>query len=245
MRGIILAGGSAQRLRPLSTVINKHLLPIGRYPMIYYPLETLISCGIKDIMVVTGHDHAGQFVNLLGDGSDFGVNIVYSYQKKPLGIADALRRAECFVGNDEQFITILGDNVFMEPLYLNVKDGCESKIFLKEVAHPEHYGVVNFNPDHSIKNIEEKPKHPKSSIIATGAYLYPNRVFPLINELSPSERGELEISHLNNMFIDNGTMDYQILSEEWFDCGESLEEYGETSYTMRGIILKYLTEIKK
>jgi glucose-1-phosphate thymidylyltransferase len=240
MKGVILAGGNGSRLDPLTLSLNKHMLPVGRYPMIYYPLNTMIENGIKDILIVTGNSEAGQFVNLLGDGSSFGVNIFYSYQKQPLGIADALNRAKEFIGNDSEFLTILGDNIFTEQLniYPSITDRTPySKIFLKTVSHPEHYGVACFDGD-KLTHIEEKPQNPKSNYIATGAYVYPKEVFDYIKNLKPSARGELEITDLNNLFITKGIMEYQYLENEWYDCGESLKEYNETSYKMRNIALK-------
>lgn len=240
MKGIILAGGTATRLQPLTKSVNKHMLPIGKYPMVYYPLNTMLEAGIKEILIVTGDKHAGQFVNLLGDGSEFGCNIIYSYQEKPLGIADALKRGEHFVGKDDQFLTILGDNVFLEPLDLTPKDLCLGKfgrVFLTEVEHPEHYGVAYFHND-ELFQIVEKPSHPESNLIVTGAYLYPRLVFERINELTPSARGELEISHLNQMLLNEGLLDFSILKSQWHDCGESLEEYNNTSFKMKDIHLK-------
>ncbi|TRZ48527.1 MAG: spore coat protein [Dehalococcoidia bacterium] len=238
MKGVILAGGAGSRLKDLCIGLNKHVLPVGKYPMIYYPVFSMINNGITDILIVTGNNDAGQFVDLLGDGTELGCNILYSYQAKPLGIADALRRAENFVGFDENFLTILGDNIFNEKLNVDINNDCEAKIFVTNVKEPQHYGVVNFNEDGSIKDIEEKPIVPKTNTIATGAYIYPSSVFFLINKLSPSERGELEITHLNNMYIDEGLMDYQFLTEPWFDCGESVEEYCNTSYKMKDVQLK-------
>ena len=237
MKGVILAGGTATRLFPITKALNKHMLPVGQHPMVYYPVNTMMECGITEILIVTGNHHAGQFVDLLGDGSDLGVNITYSYQKSALGIADALKRAEHFVGTDSQFLTILGDNIYTEPLDTATEFPSQAKIFLKEVAHPEHYGVVEMDKWGKIYRVTEKPKHPVSSLIATGAYLYPMSVFSLISRLSPSERGELEITDINNMFINANTMDYQILKTDWYDCGESLTEYNETSYKMKDVSL--------
>lgn len=234
MKGIILAGGTATRLAPLTTSLNKHMLPVGKYPMIYYPINSMIECGIKDILIVTGDKHAGQFVNLLGDGSKFGCNILYSYQESPLGIADALKRGEQFMGKDEQFLTILGDNIFMEPLDVR---GNLGRIYLTEVEHPEHYGVAYFTGD-TLSHIVEKPANPPTNLIVTGAYLYPREVFDMINGLTPSARGELEISDLNQMLLNKNMLDYVTLKKTWYDCGESLEEYNNTSYNMKDVCLK-------
>ena len=237
MKGVILAGGTGTRLGDLTKAMNKHMLPIGKYPMIYYPIMTMIDNGITDILIVTGDHCAGQFVDLLGDGTELGCNLLYSYQSEPLGIADALQRAEEFVGVDDNFLTILGDNVFTEPLDLHLSNNYLSKIFVTEVEEPQHYGVVAFN-ENGISHVEEKPRNPPSNYIATGAYIYPSTVFKHLKELSPSERGELEITTINNMYICEGLTDHQFLHGSWYDCGESLEEYAETSYKMRDVVLK-------
>jgi glucose-1-phosphate thymidylyltransferase len=239
MRGIILAGGTGSRLAPLTDGINKHMLPVGRNPMIFYPINTMYQSGIKDVLIVTGNDDAGQFVDMLGDGSKFGMNIMYSYQEKPLGIADALKRGEVFA-NGSNFLTILGDNIFTEKLKCHSRfvpsfNNSFGRLFLTDVAHPEHYGVAEFDKGGALCNIEEKPKMPKSTKIVTGAYVYPNMVFDMINDLSPSKRGELEITDLNNMLIEKGIMEYQDLHQPWFDCGESVKEYNETCYKMKDI----------
>jgi glucose-1-phosphate thymidylyltransferase len=243
MKGIILAGGTGTRLAPLTDGINKHMLPVGRYPMIFYPINTMIENGITDILVVTGNDEAGQFVDMLGDGSKFGANILYSYQEKPLGIADALRRGEKFIGNDKEFLVILGDNIFTEKLELSsTHEGSMpyGKVFLKQVERPEHYGVACFDEGGELYKVEEKPRIPQSDRILTGAYVYPRTVFEFIADLKPSARGELEISDLNNLYIRKGIMDYQYLKQDWYDCGESLEEYNETCYKMKDIKLNWV-----
>ncbi len=235
-KGIILAGGTGSRLGDLCCGLNKHLLPVGRYPMIFYPINTMIKNGITDILIVTGNDEAGQFVDMLGDGSKFGANILYSYQEKPLGIADALRRGENFIGKDEEFLVILGDNIFTEILNVESEHSGDMpycKVFLKQVQRPEHYGVACFDDEGVLYKVEEKPRQPKSDRILTGAYVYPRSVFEYITDLTPSDRGELEISDLNNMFIRKGIMDYQYLHNDWYDCGESLEEYNETCYKLK------------
>lgn len=241
MKGIILAGGSGSRLAPLTGKhLNKHILPVGKYPMIYYPINTMLLAGINEILIVTGNDCAGQFVDLLGDGSQFGINILYSYQERPLGIADALRRGQHFIGKDDKFLTILGDNIFTEPLGMPEK-GLHLQnlgmVYLTKVEHPQHYGVAYFHNDELFK-IVEKPQTPESNLIVTGAYLYPSTIFKKINQLTPSKRGELEISHLNQMLLDEGLLDFTILKNQWYDCGESIEEYNNTSYKMKDIDLK-------
>lgn len=243
MKGIILAGGTGTRLAPLTDGINKHMLPVGRYPMIFYPINSMIQNGITDILIVTGNDEAGQFVDMLGDGSKFGINILYSYQEKPLGIADALKRGNKFIGKDKEFLVILGDNIFLDTLDLTSSNPDPTypygKLFVTEVKHPEHYGVAEFDAGGELCNIEEKPRIPKSNKIVTGAYLYPRLIFDYIKDLHPSARGELEITDLNNSFIKKGLMEYQILKDVWYDCGESLEEYNETCYKMKDTKLNW------
>jgi len=243
MKGIILAGGTGTRLTPLTDGINKHMLPVGKNPMIFYPINTMIQSGITDILIVTGNDEAGQFVDMLGDGSKFGVNLLYSYQEKPLGIADALRRGEQFIGKDKEFLVILGDNIFMETLDLTSEHAGShmpyGKVFLTGVERPEHYGVACFDAGGELYEVEEKPFIPQSNQILTGAYVYPRLVFDHISDLEPSKRGELEITDLNNLLISKGIMEWYSIDSDWHDCGESLAEYNETCYKMKDITLNW------
>jgi len=227
MKGVILAGGTGSRLYPLTKVTNKHLLPVYDKPMIYYPMGTLISAGIKDIMIVSGKGHAGHFLELLGSGVDQGVHFTYKIQDKAGGIAQALSLSEDFVDGDDVTV-ILGDNIFQD----NVKDDVKNfkngaKIFLKEVSEPQRFGVAELKGDKVI-GIEEKPKAPKTNFAVTGLYIYDSDVFDVIKTLNPSRRGELEITDVNNYYINKGAMEYKNLEGFWSDAGtyESLLRAG-------------------
>jgi glucose-1-phosphate thymidylyltransferase len=218
MKGVILAGGTGSRLYPLTKVTNKHLLPVYDKPMIYYPLETLISAGIKDIMIVSGRGHAGHFLELLGSGVDFGVHFTYEIQEKAGGIAQALSLAEDFVDGDSVTV-VLGDNIFQD----NIKEDVENfkngaKIFLKEVPDAHRFGVAELKGGKVI-GIEEKPKEPKSNFAVTGLYIYDSDVFNAIKTLKPSGRGELEITDVNNYYINKEMMEYGVLEGFWSDAG--------------------------
>lgn len=222
MKGVVLAGGLGTRLLPLTRVTNKHLLPVFNKPMIFYPIQTLVDAGITDIMVVTGGNNAGEFLRLLGNGEDFGLNQMhYTYQKTEGGIADALALARHFVGNDK-VVVILGDNFIQGNIRKAVEDFERqpegAKIFLKEVSNPRDFGVAELEGGKVI-NIVEKPKDPVSNLAVIGIYLYDNRVFDICNTLKPSARGELEITDVNNDYIRRGTMTYEILDGWWADCG--------------------------
>lgn len=222
MKGVILAGGLGTRLNPLTKITNKHLLPVYNQPMIYYPLQTLINAGIEDILIVTGGNNAGDFLRLIGNGSQFGLkHINYTYQEGEGGIAAALRLAEFFADNGKICI-ILGDNVIEK----NIKRAVETfehqkeggKIILKEVPDPHRFGVPVLDGD-KIVSIEEKPKVPKSKYAVTGIYMYDNKVFDIIRTLKPSHRGELEITDVNNAYIEAGTLTWEILDGWWTDAG--------------------------
>lgn len=219
MKGIILAGGTGSRLYPLTKVTNKHLLPIGNKPMIYYPIEKLTDAGIQEILIVTGTEHMGDVVNLLGSGKDFGCRFTYKVQDEAGGIAQALGLAENFVGDDCMTV-ILGDNIFetslQKALETYPKEGAQ--ILLKEVSDPERFGVAEVNGD-IIVGIEEKPDHPKSSLAVTGVYMYDANVFDYIRDLEPSNRGELEITDVNNRYINQGKMRFSIMDGWWTDAG--------------------------
>lgn len=215
MRGIILAGGEGTRLRPLTYITNKHLLPVYNKPMILYPLETLKGFGCTDILVVSGGNHIGAFAEFLGDGTEFGVNITYRVQKKAGGIAQALGLAKDFA-NGESVLVILGDNVFGK---LNVTlDEKKANIFLKEVDNPNRFGVAQFGSDGKLINIVEKPQVAPSKYAVTGLYYYPNEVFDVIQTLKPSARGELEVTDINNYFVDK-ECSYHTLDTFWSDAG--------------------------
>lgn len=222
MKGVVLAGGLGKRLEPLTSITNKHLLPVWSKPMIYYPIQTLVDAGIQDILLVTGGNNAGDFLRLLGNGREFGLeHINYTYQKGEGGIAEALGLAEHFAAG-EKIVVILGDNI----LEKGIKKYIESferqtkgaKILIKEVSDPERFGVVELGGDRII-SVEEKPKHPKSNYIVTGVYMYDGQVFNIINMLKPSARGELEITDVNNTYIKLGQMTYDILDGFWSDAG--------------------------
>lgn len=219
MKGIVLAGGTGSRLYPLTKVTNKHLLPVGNKPMIYYPIEKLTGAGIEEILIVTGTEHMGDVVNLLGSGKDFGCRFTYKVQDEAGGIAQALGLAENFCGN-EPMTVILGDNIFEASLSKAFEsyDGSGAQILIKQVEDPERFGVAELEGEHII-GIEEKPEAPKSDYAVTGIYMYDARVFDLIKNLEPSKRGELEITDVNNHYIEEGTMKYSILDGWWTDAG--------------------------
>ena len=222
MKGVVLAGGLGTRLHPLTKVTNKHLLPIYNKPMIYYPIETLVNAGISEILIVTGGNNAGEFLRLLGNGKAFGLkHLDYTYQEGEGGIAEALGLAEHFA-DDGSIVVILGDNIIegdiREAVESFKKQGEGAKILLKEVKDPERFGVAELQNDR-IVNIEEKPKRPKSSYAVTGIYMYDSKVFQIIKGLEPSKRGELEITDVNNTYIHNGEMSFDILEGWWTDAG--------------------------
>ncbi|MBI5181461.1 MAG: NTP transferase domain-containing protein [Nitrospirae bacterium] len=222
MKGVILAGGLGTRLYPLTKITNKHLLPIYNKPMIYYPIQTLLNAGIRDILIVTGGNNAGDFLKLIGNGKEFGLeHINYTYQEGEGGIAHALGLAEFFADKDK-IVVMLGDNIIEK----NIKKQVESfgkqekgaKILLKKVHDPQRFGVPVFDSDKIIR-IEEKPKAPKSEYAITGIYMYDNRVFEIIKTLKPSDRGELEITDVNNAYIEKGEMTWDMLDGWWTDAG--------------------------
>jgi glucose-1-phosphate thymidylyltransferase len=227
MKGIILAGGTGSRLYPLTKVTNKHLLPVYDKPMIFYPIQTLIDGGITEIMIVSGRGHAGHFLELLGSGADLGVKFTYEIQEEAGGIAQALGLAESFADDDDVTV-ILGDNIFQDNIkkdVSNFKGG--AKIFLKEVPDAHRFGVAELKGDRVV-GIQEKPREPKSNFAVAGLYIYSNNVFKVVKNLKPSTRGELEITDVNNYFVNNGTMEYRILNGFWSDAGtfESLLRAG-------------------
>ena len=226
MKGIILAGGLGTRLHPLTKITNKHLLPVYNRPMIYYPLQTLINAGIRDILIVTGGNNAGDFLRLLGNGKDFGLkHLNYTYQEKEGGIAQALSLAEHFA-EGEKVLVMLGDNIIEG----NIKDAVDdfkaqksgAKILLKRVENPKEYGIAHIKKGRILK-IEEKPKSPKSNFAVTGIYMYDNEVFDIVQTLKPSARGELEITDVNNAYLKKGTLTYSFLKGYWLDAGESID----------------------
>ncbi len=222
MKGVILAGGLGTRLLPLTKVTNKHLLPVYHKPMIYYPLETLVDAGIQDIMLVTGGNNAGDFLRLLGNGHEFGLRqLHFAYQEGEGGIAEALSLARHFSEGDSLMV-ILGDNIVeksVRPFVERFQAGRKgAKILLKEVPDPERFGVPELS-DGQVIRIDEKPQEPASKYAVTGIYMYDQRVFDIIDTLSPSARGELEITDVNNQYIDWREMTYDILDGWWTDAG--------------------------
>ena len=244
MKGIVLAGGLGSRLRPLTKVTNKHLLPIYDRPMIYYPLQTLCSAGITEIMIVTGGNNAGDFLKLLGNGRDFGLpHIAYTYQEGEGGIADALKLCEHFASGDS-VVVILGDNIIQNSIagyvqrFAQQQSGC--RLLLKEVDDPERFGVPEFAGQRIIA-IEEKPKIPKSNYAVTGIYMYDKRVFDYARDLKPSARGELEITDVNNAYIAAGDCYYDVLDGWWTDAGQFESLYRATQLIAEERAKKALT----
>jgi len=224
MKGVILAGGLGTRLYPLTKITNKHLLPIYNKPMIYYPIEALVNAGITDIVVVTGGTSAGDFFRLLGNGKAFGLkHLHYMYQDGEGGIADALGLVQPVVG-DDRMVVILGDNLIEKNLRSAVKRYQQQEsgamIMLKEVPDPEHYGVAELRGD-KVVSIEEKPRQPKSNLAVIGIYMYDSFAFDIIETLEPSARGELEITDVNNAYLREGNLRYEVLDGWWADAGES------------------------
>ena len=222
IKGVVLAGGLGTRLSPLTKVTNKHLLPVYRKPMIYYPIEKLVRAGLNEIMVVTGGPFAGDFLKLLGSGKKFGLKeLHYTYQEGEGGIAEALGLTEHFVDRD-QVCVILGDNIFSADitpgLEAYMKQPSGARIFLKEVEDPQRFGVAEVQGERVV-GIEEKPSRPKSRLAVTGVYMYDNEVFSIVKTLRPSGRGELEITDVNNAYIERGTLTWEVLDGWWTDAG--------------------------
>lgn len=227
MKGVILVGGLATRLYPLTKITNKHLLPVYDKPMVFYPIQTLVNAGIQDIILVTGGNSAGDFLRLIGNGHEFGLkHLHYTYQEQPGGIAQALALANHFAAGD-RIVVMLGDNVIEKNIKKAVAEFQQqpkgAKTILTEVEHPEHYGVPVFDGDRIVA-IEEKPEQPKSKYAVIGIYMYDSRVFDIIETLKPSSRGEFEITDVNNAYIREGTMTYDILDGWWGDCGATCDE---------------------
>lgn len=226
MKGIILAGGAGTRLRPLTLVTSKQLLPIYNKPMIFYPLETLLKAGIKDILVIVAPDHAGDFLKLLGSGNQFNCKFTYEIQDKPEGLAQAFVIGKNFIGKDNVTL-ILGDNLFEDDFSGPISSFVSgARVFAKQVPDPERFGVVEFDQNQKAISIEEKPKQPKSDHAVTGLYIYDNSVVEKAAALQPSPRGELEITDLNNVYLRESTLDVAPVSGRWLDTGtfESLHE---------------------
>lgn len=222
LKGVILAGGLGKRLEPLTRITNKHLLPVFAKPMIYYPIQTLVEAGIKDIMIVTGGQMAGDFLRLLGNGAEFGLkHINYTYQRGEGGIADALRLVEHFAAGSK-IVVMLGDNLIGGSIRKYVRKFSEQKhgarILIKSVSNPSRFGVVEFKAG-KIFSIQEKPPRPKSKFVVSGIYMYDNQVFDIIKKLKPSVRGELEITDVNNAYLARQQLYFDKLPCWWTDCG--------------------------
>lgn len=224
-RGVVLAGGRGSRLGHLTRVTNKHLLPVGQYPMVYHPIKKLVGANITEIMLISGTEHMGDFVELLGAGRDLGCSLTYRVQDKPGGIAHALALAEDFCHN-HMSVVLLGDNIFKDKLKLPILKN-EAMIFLNEVAEPQRFGVAEVDSyNGTIISIEEKPEKPKSNLAVAGVYIYPPDVFDIIKTLEPSVRSELEITDVNNRYRELDRLNFWYLDGYWTDAGtyESLLE---------------------
>ncbi|HWE58221.1 MAG TPA: sugar phosphate nucleotidyltransferase [Solirubrobacteraceae bacterium] len=226
MKGVVLAGGKATRLRPLTKVTNKHLLPIYDKPLIYYPLQAMARAGIRDVVVITNPEHAGHFIQLLGSGREFGLKLAYELQEEAGGLAQAVSLAESFVGR-EKMLVLLGDNIFTQDLRPSVERfSAEQRgavIFGVQMEHPEQYGVIEMDGDRVV-GIEEKPSAPKSNVVQTGIYMYDEHVWEHLKGLTPSARDELEITDLNNIYVNAGAMRCETLDGYWIDAGTSHDE---------------------
>jgi glucose-1-phosphate thymidylyltransferase len=228
--GVILAGGKGTRLGELTRVTNKHLLPVGPYPMVYHPLKKLVAAGIRDILLVSGTEHMGDFVELLGSGREHGCNLTYRVQDEAGGIAQALGLAELFCTN-ASCVVLLGDNIFLDPLTPIVaeakKHPGQARVMLKRVHDPQRYGVAEMR-DGRVLSIEEKPPRPKSDYAVSGIYIYPPDVFGVIRTLRPSQRGELEITDVNRHYLEQGRLGCGILEGYWTDAG-TLESWSQAN----------------
>lgn len=243
MKGVILAGGLGSRLHPLTKITNKHLLPVYDQPMIYYPIQTLVEAGIKDILIVTGGNSAGDFLRLLGNGRAFGLkHLNYTYQEKEGGIAEAIGLAEHF-SEGEKIVVMLGDNIIFESIRNAANQfksqGQGGRIFLKPVKNPQAYGVAEIH-NGRVVSIVEKPKHPKSNYAVIGIYMYDNRVFDIVKTLKPSRRGELEVTDINNAYLKHGELTYSILKGWWGDAGESIDALWEANT----VVARYRKKVK-
>ena len=230
MKGIILAGGSGTRLYPCTKVTSKQLLPIYNKPMIYFPLETLLKAGIQEILIIVAPEHAGDFVNLLGSGKDFGARFFYEVQDKPEGLAQAFLIGESFI-EDEPVAMILGDNLFEDDVTDALQDfSSGGRIFAKQVPDPERFGVVEMDENGKALSIEEKPDNPKSDYAVTGLYIYDSTVVEKAHRLNPSVRGEYEITDINQMYLEEGNLDVHLLEGQWIDTGTFESMFAATQF---------------
>ncbi len=219
MKGIILSGGRATRLRPCTTVTSKSLLPVYNRPMIYYPLNTLLKAGITEILIIISPERAGDYLNLLGSGKQFGARFTYEIQDEPRGLAEAFIIGEHFI-DDDDVVMILGDNIFADDLSAEIKNfKGGAKIFAKSVSDPERFGIVEVDTQGKAISIEEKPVRPKSDLCITGLYVYDKRVVEVAKSVRPSSRNELEITDIHNWYLERGELEVAMLKEEWIDAG--------------------------
>ncbi len=219
MKGIILAGGNATRLRPLTKITSKQLLPVYDKPMIFYPIETLVQAGIKEILIIVAPDYAGHFLNLLGSGSDFGANFSYEVQQKPGGLSEAFIIGEKFIDGDSVTM-ILGDNIFDHNFSEHIKNfESGAVVFAKEVPDPERYGVIEFDENKNVLSIVEKPENPKSNYAMVGIYICDNKVSGFAKSVKPSDRGEIEITETINQYLDKKELKVEIIEGMWEDAG--------------------------
>jgi len=234
MKGIILAGGSGSRLYPCTKVTSKQLLPIYNKPMIYYPLETLLKAGIKEILIIVAPEHAGDFVNLLGSGKDFGARFLYEVQDKPEGLAQAFLIANGFIDEEDKVTMILGDNLFEDDFSAEIQSFEKgAKVFAKAVEDPERFGVVEVGPDGKPKSIEEKPDKPKDKYAVTGLYIFDSSVMQKVKTLQRSPRGELEITDLIRSYLDDGTLEVSFIKGAWIDTGTFESMYQATEFVRK------------
>jgi glucose-1-phosphate thymidylyltransferase len=219
MKGIILAGGAGTRLRPVTKITSKQLLPVYDKPMIFYPLETLLNAGIKEILIIIAPENAGDFLNLLGSGKEFGCKFTYEIQDKPEGLAQAFIIGRNFI-DDDNVTMILGDNLFEDDFAQDIQ-GFQSgaRVFAKQVPDPHRFGVVEFDENQKVLSIIEKPTNPKSNYSVTGLYIYDHTVIDKAASLKPSDRGEYEITDLNNLYLQEGSLDVAFVNGRWFDTG--------------------------
>jgi glucose-1-phosphate thymidylyltransferase len=220
MKGVVLAGGTGSRLRPMTRVVNKHVIPIYDQPMIYYPVNTLVDAGVDEIMIISNADHIGKYIELLENETSFDIEFSYKVQSEPKGIAHAVALAEQFV--DDEFVVILGDNIILEDLSEKIcplRSEEDSRIFLKRVSEPSAYGVASVDDEGHVISLKEKPEDPESNHAVVGLYVFDSQVFEVIDDLTPSDRGEYEITDVNRHYLQTETLQYERIDGSWYDAG--------------------------
>lgn len=243
MKGVLICGGTGSRLRPLTEVTNKSLLPVYDQPLIFYPLNTLLKAGVREILVISGPEHLGQMADFLGSGDRYGCSFTFKVQDRPGGIAQALGLAEDFAGS-ENICAILGDNIYVDSLVEPIQQFTGGgHVFLKSVKDPERFGVAQMKDQHII-GIEEKPEQPKSNLALTGCYMFDHRCFEVIKNLKPSKRGELEITDVANWYAQKQELTYTTLEREWIDAG-TIESLHQAAVLVRSLKLQAIEEGKK